>query len=96
MIYARIEAFPNKSSGERTRYGGAMVNCWIKRDDIEEAVSVARRIIAERGWHSELLEEARRCTREEFPEESRQYFDQALTDDEVLVFYTHPADEPKA
>jgi hypothetical protein len=96
MVYARIEAFPNKSSSGRERRGGALVNCWIKRDDIEEAVSVARRIIAERGWHSEALEEAHHCTREEFPEESRQYFDQALTDDEVLVFYTHPANDPTA
>ena len=69
------------------------MNCWIKRDDVDEAVSIARRIIAERGWHSEVLEEARRCTREEFPEEGRQFFDQALTDDEVVVFYTHPATE---
>jgi hypothetical protein len=90
MIYARIEAFPNKSSPEHARYDCAFVNCWIKRDDLEEAVSIARRMIAERGWHSEALEEVRFCTRDEFPEESREYFDQALIDDEVLVFYTAP------
>ncbi len=90
MIYARIEAFPTKGSPDEERYGGALVNCWIKRPDLDEAVSVARRMIAERGWFSEEVEEVRHCTREEFPEESRQYFDQALTDDEVLVFYTHP------
>jgi hypothetical protein len=93
MVYARIEAFPNKSSAEHERLGGALVNCWIKRDDIEDAVSIARRMIAERGWHSEVLEEARFCTRDEFPEEGREYFDQALTGDEVLVFYTHPKNE---
>ena len=93
MIYARIEAIPHKGSAEQGRFGGALVNCWIKRDDLDEAVSVARRMIAERGWFSEGVEEARYCTREEFPEESRQYFDQALTDDEVLVFYTHPKEE---
>jgi hypothetical protein len=93
MVYVRIEAFPNKTAAEHERYGGALVNCWIQRDDIEEAVSVARRMIAERGWHSELLEEASFCTREEFPVESQKYFDQALTDDEVLVFYTHPRHE---
>jgi hypothetical protein len=90
MIYARIEAFPNASSSERQRLGGALVNCWIKRDDIAEAVSIARRMIAERGWYSETIEEARFCSRDEFPEEGREYFDQALTDEEVLVFYTHP------
>jgi hypothetical protein len=93
MIYARIEAVPNRSSVEHERYAGAMVNCWIKQNDLEEAVSIARRIIAERGWHSENLDEARYCTREEFPEKGREYFDQALIDDEVLVFYTHPRDE---
>jgi hypothetical protein len=96
MVYARIEAFPNKSSTELGHYGGALVNCWIKRDDIDEAVSIARRMIAEKGWHSEALEEARVCTREEFPEEGREHFDQALTDEEVLVFYTHPKNEPNA
>ena len=95
MVYARIEAFPNKGAAGHGRRGGALVNCWIKRDDIDEAVSVARRMIAERDWHSETLEEARHCSREEFPEESRPYFDQAMTDGEVLVFYAHPkqADE---
>ncbi|MFA6288161.1 MAG: hypothetical protein WC661_12325 [Opitutaceae bacterium] len=93
MVYARIEAFPNKNSAEHMRLGGALVNCWIKRNDIEEAVSIARRMIAERGWHSEVIEEARFCSRDEFSEESREYFDQALTDDEVLVFYTHPKNE---
>jgi hypothetical protein len=96
MVYARIEAFPNKSSTERERIGGALVNCWIKRYDIEEAVSIARRMIAERDWHSEVVEEARFCTRDEFPKEGREYFDQALTDDEVLVFYNHPKNEKEA
>ena len=93
MVYARIEAFPNKTCPEYERFGGALVNCWILRDDIEEAVSIARRMIAERGWHSKVLEEARFCSRDEFPAGSREYFDQALTDDEVLVYHTYPKDE---
>jgi hypothetical protein len=90
MVYARIEAYPTKGSLVGECYGGAMVNCWIQRADLDDAVSVARRMIAEQGWFSEAVEEVRYCTRDEFPEESRQYFDQAVTDDEVLVFYTHP------
>lgn len=93
MVYARIEAKPNTTSAEHARYGGALVNCWIQRSSIVEAVSVARRLIAERDWNFEGLEEARFCTREEFPEAARKYFDQALIDDEVLVFYTYPRHE---
>jgi hypothetical protein len=90
MVYALIEAFPNPTSTEAERYGGGMVSCWIQRDEIDEAVSVARRMIAERGWHSQDVKDSRFCTRDEFPEESRRYFDQALIDHEVLVFFTYP------
>jgi len=93
MVYLRIAAFPRSGSDESTRFGSAIVNAWIKRKDIDEAISVARRMIAERGWYSEEVEDARFASREEFPEKSRDYFDQAEVDSEVLVFYTAPRDE---
>jgi hypothetical protein len=90
MIYVRIDVLPEKGIVENQKYGGALVNCWILQDDIAVAVSIAKRMISEQGWRSQLIEEARHCNREDFPEESKVYFDQALEDNEVLVFHTYP------
>ena len=89
MIYARIEAFPNSEGPPDERGLGALVNCWIKRDSIDEAISVARRIIAEHGWHSEKVEVAHTCSRDQFPESGQAYYDQASLDGEVVVFHTY-------
>jgi hypothetical protein len=90
MIYVRVKAHATSSALDYPLYAEALVNGWIDRADVESAVSVARRMIAERGWYSEDVEVARFCDWEDFPDDAKQYFDQALTDREVLVFYTTP------
>ncbi len=89
LIYA---ARPNEGTKAYRKYGGADVACWIKTGNREVARQRARKLIEERGWAVEGLEEEHSMTRElALASEGFRYYEQALIDGEVLVFVTHPA-----
>jgi hypothetical protein len=68
---------------------GGFINAWIKARDADEAVARARQEIEKIGWTPLTLDEVSR-PRPECP--GRDYHQQAMTDNEVLVVYEAPLD----
>ena len=92
MYFFQISVRPKETNPDKRRYGGATVNCWILRHELEQAAVVARGWIADQDWRIETISIARMMTKEqqaEFPE-GIPYFDQAEIDREVFVFHTWP------
>ena len=50
MFFLQFEAKPREDNPERETVGGAFVNCWIERADLDEAAAVASKMIEEQGW----------------------------------------------
>jgi hypothetical protein len=71
---------------------GGVVNCWIERPTLDEAIRVARESLAAEGWIVGEHDEAYEVDESTYPpgKDGREYFQQALIDKEVFVFYTFP------
>src|SRR5713226_4071577 len=93
MFYFLIEAKPSPDNPEVSELGGAFVSCWIEHPTLEEAESVALKMISEARWQVVAIEERFPIDRSFYDVQSSglQYFEQALLDKEVLVFDAYPA-----
>lgn len=85
-------AKPNKTFEDYEDFGGAHVNCWIEESSAENAEKIAQKEIEEYNWHVKTLDEIIEVDEEFYSEEDpkRQYFEQALLDKVVMLFYTYP------
>jgi hypothetical protein len=92
MQYLIIDAAQDPTFAHEKEYGGATVGCWIRNQTKRNAFLIAKGWIEEHGWVALALDEQRSVSAETYRNEpeSRQYFEQALIDDEVFVFYTFP------
>ena len=89
IFYVQYRARPEAKSGAFREHGGAFINCWIRADGADEAGRIATREIETSGWNIEGVEEPMRI--EMAPSDANtEYFNQALTDGECLVFHTWP------
>lgn len=88
-------AVPTPEAKEFHEAGGAYVSCWILSDDREAAEERAKELIEEYGWDVEALEEGAIVSGADYPQddEDRVFYEQALTEREVLVFNTWPRGE---
>ena len=88
-------AVPTQEAKEIATAGGAYVECWIQSDDRDQAEERATDLIYDYGWAVESLEAEAIVTRADYEEdgENRQFYEQALTEGEVLVFHTWPPGE---
>ncbi len=70
-------------------YSTAWVNCWINDSSRENALKKAITLIREHGWFVAEILEAYPISREAYAHnpESLKYYEQALIDGEVFVFY---------
>jgi hypothetical protein len=93
-FYFRFKARPKPSNAEAQQTGGAMINCWIVRDTIEQAESQARGAIGDEDWRITELEDSGEVTRDTQLPEGIEYFEQAQIDQRVFVFYRWPIDAP--
>lgn len=93
IFFVTFEGTPRRGSAAED-VGGALINCWMRRDTVAEAVAGARAGIEVEGWIVGEPDEAREVGDAEFPPEAegREYYEQALRepDGEVLVFYQYP------
>ncbi|NOS90501.1 MAG: hypothetical protein HOP30_01135 [Cyclobacteriaceae bacterium] len=91
MFYLIYHGRPNKDHPDKSIAGG-MIGCWIERASIYKADKVARELIKEQNW--DIIKKDRFKTVKpnsvDKDSEHYQYYDQALIDKEVLVFYTYP------
>jgi hypothetical protein len=91
MYFLIYSAHPNKGTEAHSKYSGADIACWIKTNNRESARLRSRRLIEGRNWTIDRLEEEHPMSRK-MAESSKglQYYEQALVDGEVLVFFTSP------
>ena len=94
MFYLLFDVRPQPEWPHTAAYGGSFVNCWINTACMEEAETVARKVIEAQGWVVHSLEEAFPVTREWYLAlpESLRYFEEAEEEGACYVFHTWPAD----
>lgn len=92
MYAITILAVTTAEHPDHGRIGEAYVDCWIDRDDEEDAIAVASEMIVSDGWEVACIKEISTVTEADYDEddEYRMYFEQAVTDKEVLVFNVCP------
>lgn len=95
MFFFTYLATPTPDAKEYPDTAGAYVDCWIQSGDRSEAESRARDLIQEYGWSVEALEEGATVTSQDYQDddENREFYEQALMEQEVLVFNTWPPGE---
>jgi hypothetical protein len=91
IFYFLFEAIPQ--SIESAEFEGAFISCWLKRDKESIAKKDCHEFIRNKGWKIKLLQDSKQVTRRTYGKNNpgRQYFEQALLDDEVFVFDTWPS-----
>jgi hypothetical protein len=94
MQYLIIEAAQDPTYAHEERLGGAMVGCWIKDQTRRNAYYIAKGWIEDSGWVSLELKEQYLVTESDYEDndEGKPYFEQALIDEQVFVFFTCPPD----
>ncbi len=92
MFYFTFRTAPTPDAKEFSDTGGAYVNCWIQGQERTVAEHRATELIEEYGWSVEALEEASTVSSADYTEEDedREFYEQALMEEEVLVFNTWP------
>lgn len=95
MFHFQFEVRPNATHPKCLEYAGGMACCWVQRDTLPEAESVARRELADQHWTIVTTEDAGVITRETQLPDGMRYFEQAEIDGEVFVIFTSPVGEPE-
>ena len=92
MYALTVVAVTTKQHADHGKIGEAYVACWIDRDTEEQAIAVAHDMIVADSWDALRTEEISIVTDADYDDddEYRQYYEQALTDKEVLVFNVCP------
>lgn len=95
MFFFTFQATPTPDAKEFHEAGGAYVSCWIQSRDRHAAEQRARELIVDYGWDVEELEEGAIVTSADYDadDEDRPFYEQALVEQEVLVFNTWPLGE---
>ena len=95
MYFLMFHEIPASENPESQAIGGAFVNCWIERPTLAEADAVARRMISQRQWQIYQHEDAYPISSSDYDSDPTglKYYEQALIDQEVLVFHCYPRDE---
>jgi hypothetical protein len=90
MRYLIFTVEPRRGSIHAKSCLGAKVGCWIKDRSKEEAETVARTFIEGEAWNVLTLDDHQIVSDSTYKDkvEGRCYYEQALIDREVFVFYT--------
>jgi hypothetical protein len=95
MQYLIIDAAQDPTYAHEKQYAGGTVGCWIKNQTKKNAYLIAKGWIEQHGWVPLSVQEQYPVSPETYQSKSegRRYFEQALIDDEVFVFFTSPKHE---
>src|SRR3954449_521004 len=95
MQHLIIEAVQDPTFAHKKQYGGASVGCWIKNQTRKNAYLISKGWIEEYGWVPLSLEEQYPVSEETYrgKTEGKEYFEQALIDEQVFAFFTFPEHE---
>lgn len=92
MYLIELHALPGPVAAQEES-GGAYVNCWIGAADLGAAVCRALAEVEAAGWAPDAIRHGAVVTREDYAgddDDGLAYYEQALTDGVVCVFYTYP------
>ena len=91
MYYLIYQGRPNEDHPDKSIAGG-MIGCWIETVSISKADKIARELIKEQNWDVVKKDQFKTVKPNSVDTDSEhyQYYEQALIDKEVLVFYTYP------
>jgi len=93
LLIAEVEMLPDNPEYGRLHVQ-AWVNGWIVRDSADEALTVAKKWVESSLYKIVCVESLKIVTRKQFEQDEKlQYFEQALIDQEVFVFYVFSDDE---
>ena len=97
VFFLQYEATPRKGSiDDQEGIAGAHVNCWVLRATLEEAKEVAVKWIVNAGYVVDDPDEAHEAVEGGArSKEAEEYYQQALIDGEVFIFYTYPVEEDR-
>ena len=95
MFHFQFEIAPKPTHPKCLELSGAMACCWIQRDTLPDAESVARQRLADEDWTIVGTEDAGVITRETQLPDGMRYFKQAEINGEAIVIITSPAGEPE-
>jgi hypothetical protein len=93
MFFLQYKAMPLPDHATAAKgWGGAVANCWVDRSTAVEAEIVAKQMIESEGWQVIETVEVRELPEAHcgLSESAQRYYEQALLDREVVVFYTFP------
>jgi hypothetical protein len=92
MFFLRYLVAPAADHPERDRLGEAYVCCWIDRRTLASADKAARRDIRRQKWQVLDRECGDVVTADDYDSNGEwlEYYEQALTDKEVFVYYRSP------
>lgn len=93
MFHFQFEVQPKPTHPKCLEYDVAMACCWIERDTLPDAESVAREWLTKEEWTIVAMEDAGVITRETQLPDGLRYFEQAEIDGEALVIITSPVGE---
>ena len=95
MQLIQVHAKQNPGFAHEKPYAGAYVDCYIKDQTQRNALHIAKGWIADNGWEPLAVEEQREISEKDYPQssEGREYVQQALTDEEVFVFYVYERED---
>jgi len=93
MYFLTYRGQPKLDADDIKDIGGAYVNCYILKDDLDQADKIAREEIEKMSWEILTREEAYVIDKDSLPDDGRAYYEQALVEQTVYVFHTYPMDE---
>jgi len=93
MKFITYHVIPTRNFENKEKIGGAYVNCFIDSESSNYSQEVAKRQLTKLHWEIIELEELTIIDQNTVSEENKNYYEEALIDKEVFVFYTYPVEE---
>lgn len=90
MFLLTYHVKPTVDNKDLEKSTGAFVNCFIVSDSLEKADEIACQEIKEMDWNILTREDAQTVDSESIEDDKREYYEQAIIDKTVFVFYTYP------
>jgi hypothetical protein len=92
MYFLRYSAFPTEAHPEYAVLGEAFICCWIEQPTLAAADKQARENITTQHWRITERDAAAKVKDSDYAEDDdfRQYYEQALTDKDVCIYYLSP------
>jgi hypothetical protein len=95
LYLVTLEARPGPDTTDDRGSSGAYLNCWVRADTEADAQNQTLAEVRGEGWVPGPVESVQRVRLEDYAQEpsGREYFEQALIDEIVLVFHTWHRDK---